>query len=84
MNAPNAVQHIPGPVKLAAALILLAGLLLGGILAAPAPAPVQALNAPPQVTAPLNPTSTAVNGTLASFTALIPQFFSSYMPLVSR
>ncbi len=84
MSAGKAVLHIPGWVKLAAALILLAGLLLGGILAAPNVTPAQALNAPPQITAPRSPVSSGVNGTLASFTALIPQIYFSNLPLVVR
>jgi hypothetical protein len=83
MSTGKKVQLIPGWVKLAAALILLAGLLLGGILAAPA-APVQALNALPQITAPHAPASSSVNGTLASFTALFPQIFTTNFPYVAR
>ena len=78
------MKHIPGWAKLAAVLILLVSLLLGGILA-PAPAPVQALNMQLQVTSPLSSSSTiGVNGTLASFTALIPLSYLNYMPLISR
>ncbi len=84
MSAGKAVLHIPGWVKLAAALILLVGLLLGGILAAPSVSTVQALNTPPQVTAPRSASSNGVNGTLASFTALIPQIYFSNLPLVVR
>jgi hypothetical protein len=83
MNARKESPHIPGWVKVTAALILLSGLLLGGILAA-GDHPVQALDAFPQVSAPQGATSTGVNGTLASFTALIPEVFSNYLPLVSR
>jgi hypothetical protein len=83
MSTGKMVQRIPGWVKLAATLILLAGLLLGGILAAP-PAPVQALNASPQITAPHGPASSGVNGTLASFTALFPQIFTVNLPFVTR
>lgn len=82
MNARNPVQLIPGWVKLAAALILLAGLLLGGILA---PAiPVQALNAAPQITAPRGPLTRGVNGTLASFTALFPEFYTVNIPVLMK
>ena len=84
MSARKAVQHINGWVKLAAALILLVGLLLGGILAAPTAFPVQALNAQPQVTAPRGPLSSGVNGTLASFTALIPQIYTINLPIIAH
>jgi hypothetical protein len=84
MSAGKAVQHMRGWVKLAAALILLAGLLLGGILAVPAAVPVQALNAPPQLIAPQGPASEGINGTLASFTALIPEIFTTNLPIIMR
>ena len=83
MNAGKEIPSIPGWVKLAAALILLASLLLGGILAAPFPVPVQALNFP-QIDAPHVSTSSGVNGTLASFTALIPEIFTVRLPFVER
>jgi hypothetical protein len=83
MNSGKKVQHIPSWVKLAATLILLAGLLLGGILAAPN-APVRAFNAQPQITAPHGPAAKGVNGTLASFTALFPQTFTVNFPFVVR
>jgi hypothetical protein len=84
MNAREESPHIPGWVKVTAALILLAGLLLGGILAAPGVHPVQALDAFPQVSAPQGATSTGINGTLASFTAMIPEVFPIYLPLVTK
>ncbi len=84
MSAGKSVPHIHGWVKLAAALILLTGLLLGGILAAPGVSRVQALNPLPQITAPRSLTSSGVNGTLASFTALIPQIYAINLPFVAR
>jgi len=83
MNAGKEVPSIPGWVKMAAVLILLASLLLGGILAAPSPVSVQALNFP-QIDAPHVSTSSGANGTLASFTALIPEFFTVRLPIVER
>ncbi len=83
MNAGKEVPYIPGWVKAAAVLILLASLLLGGILAAPSPVSVQALNFP-QTDAPQVSTSSGVNGTLASFTALIPEIFTVRLPIVER
>ena len=83
MNAGKEVPSIPGWIKVAAALILLACLLLGGILAAPSPVPVQALNFP-QIEAPHASTSSGVTGTLASFTALIPEIFTVRLPFVER
>jgi len=83
MNAGKEIPSLPGWVKVAAALILLVSLLLGGILAAPAPIPVQALNFP-QIEAPHVSTSSGVNGTLASFTALIPEMFTIRVPIVER
>jgi hypothetical protein len=84
MNTWNEFQHLRGWVKLAAVLILLAGLLLGGILAPPSAVPVQAINAPPPVTNPQGPVSSSVNGTLASFTALIPDIFTTNIPFITR
>ena len=84
MNDRKESPHIPGWVKVSAALILLAGLLLGGILAGPGGHPVQALDAFPQISAPQSAASTGVNGTLASFTAMIPEVFSNYLPLVAK
>ncbi len=83
MNAKKEVPSIPDWVKVAAVLILLVSLLLGGILAAPSPAPVQALNFP-QIDAPHVSTSSGANGTLASFTALIPEIFTVRLPIVER
>jgi hypothetical protein len=80
----NATPLISGWMKVTAALILLAGLLLGGILAAPGIHPVQALNTFPQISAPHSTNSTGVNGTLASFTALIPELFPNYLPFLSK
>jgi hypothetical protein len=84
MNAGKAIQHTSGWVKLAGALILLVGFLLGGILSTPPAAPVQALNPPSQVAAPLGAISNGVKGTLASFTALIPEFYATDLPLVIK
>jgi hypothetical protein len=83
MNAGKEVPNIPRWVKAAAVLILLASLLLGGILAAPSPLSVQALNFP-QTDAPHVSTSSGANGTLASFTALIPEIFTLQLPFVGR
>ena len=83
MNTEKELSFIPRWVKAAAVLILLASLLLGGILAAPSPIPVQALNFP-QIDAPHVSTSSGVNGTLASFTALIPEIFMVRLPIVER
>jgi hypothetical protein len=83
MNTGKTGHHISGWVKLAATLILLSGLLLGGILATPAVS-VQALNAQLQLTAPHSPASIGVNGTLASFTALFPQFYIINLPFLVR
>ena len=83
MNTGKELSFIPRWVKAAAVLILLASLLLGGILAAPSPIPVQALNFP-QIDAPHVSTSSGMNGTLASFTALIPEIFMVRLPIVER
>ena len=84
MNARSEIPHIPGWVKLVAALILLAGLLLGGALSNPAVLPVQAFNPAGQIAAPGSPSLGSVDGTLASFTALIPQFTMTYLPFLVR
>jgi hypothetical protein len=84
MNARKAAPLTSGWVKLAAALILLAGMLLGGILAAPEPLSVQAINAPSQADVSREAISNGVKGTLASFTALIPQNFMTNLPFLTR
>lgn len=68
-------------VRLGTALLLVAGLFLLGILLAPPAVPVQALNAPAPAAAP---SSSAVNGTLASFTGLIPQLSMIHLPVVVK
>ncbi len=85
MKANRAVHLIPGWAKLAAVLILLVSLLLGGILGTPSPGAVLALNTPLQVTAPRALSSSiGVNGTLASFTALISPYYLSFFPHLSK
>ncbi len=71
--------------RLAAALFLAAGLLLlGMILAPPPPTPALAMNPPAASAAVVAAPTPAVNGTLASFTALIPQISVVNLPLVLR
>ncbi len=82
MNARHSNQTLPAWVKLAAAL-LLAAILLSGLLAGQAAAPVQAIIAPPQANAPGATTVSGVNGTLTSFTALITQVFTIDIPFTS-
>ena len=64
-------------------LLLVAGLFLASIVLPPLHAPAQAQIAPPPA-ASLAPSSTGMNGTLASFTALIPEIGSVYIPVIVR
>ena len=68
---------------LAVALLLVEGLFLASVLLPPIATPVHALNAP-STTAPQAPNPKGVNGTLASFTALIPELMTVYLPSVLR
>jgi hypothetical protein len=69
--------------SVATALLLAAGLFMASVVLPPAAAPAHILN-PPAVSAALAPQDDAVNGTLASFTALIPEIASIHLPLVVR
>ena len=69
-------------VSVVVALLLVAGLLLTSVLLPPLGAPpVHALNAPSGA-APLAPSASGVNGTLASFTALIPEMLTVNLPII--
>jgi hypothetical protein len=68
---------------IAVALLLVAGLFLASVLLPPLAPPVHALNAPPAA-ASQAPNSDGVNGTLASFTALIPEIATVYLPSIVR
>jgi hypothetical protein len=68
---------------LALTLLLVAVLFFSSILLPPLAAPVHALNPPPAV-ATQAPGASGVNGTLASFTALIPESLSVYLPSIIR
>lgn len=63
--------------------VLIAFWLFASVWLAPFEAPVRALNAPPTPDA-LAASSPAVNGTLASFTALFPQLEMIYLPTLAR
>ena len=65
-------------------LFLVTGLLLASVVLPPfAATPVHALNAPLRIGSQ-SPTSEEVNGTLASFTALIPEMVTISLPIVIR
>jgi hypothetical protein len=71
-------------VFIAITLFLVTGLLLSSVVLPPfAAIPVHALNAPPAIVSQ-SPTSEEVNGTLASFTALIPEIVTISLPIVIR
>jgi hypothetical protein len=69
-------------VSVAVALLLVMGWLLASILLSPLDAPVHVLNAPSVAASQLP--SKGVAGTLASFTALIPETAVVYLPDVER
>jgi hypothetical protein len=70
-----------GRARLAVSLLLVAVLFLLEVLLAPPTTPVLALN---PLVRPAALSSNAVNGTLASFTALIPQITSIYLPVLFK
>jgi hypothetical protein len=65
------------------ALLLVAALFMASVVLPPMAAPVQALNAPALVTLQA-PKDDGVNGTLASFTALIPELAAIHLPMIVR
>jgi hypothetical protein len=66
---------------MAMTLLLVVGLFMASVLLPPLASPVHALN-PPSAAASQAPSSTGVNGTLASFTALFPETLSLYIPII--
>ena len=83
MSAP--IQPLlRGGMRLAAVLLLVAGLFLLGILLSPSPAPVQALNPPVPILTPSVPPTTGMKGTVASFSALMIQVPTINLPLIMR
>jgi hypothetical protein len=88
MNQLPAPQSRRNPkrmlVRFAITLFVVTGLLLASVDLPPfAATPVHALNAPHTIGSQ-SPTSTEVNGTLASFTALIPEIATISLPIVIR
>lgn len=69
--------------SIAIALLVAVGLLIASVLLTPLDTPVHALMAP-SAAASQELSSIGVNGTLASFTALIPEMFANYLPLAAR
>lgn len=68
-------------VSVAVALLLVAGLFLTSVFLSPLGVPVHALNAP-SAAASRAPSSSGVTGTLASFTALIPEMVWINLPII--
>jgi hypothetical protein len=62
-------------------LLLVVGMFMASVFLPPLSAPVHALNAPAEE-AGLTPNSAGVAGTLASFTALIPELVTVSLPLI--
>jgi hypothetical protein len=69
--------------SLGAALLLAVGLFMASVVLPPMTSPVQALNAPAAATLQA-PKDNGVNGTLASFTALIPELAAVHLPIIVR
>jgi hypothetical protein len=65
----------------AVVLLLLVGMFMASVFLPPLAAPAHALNAPQEETM-LAPSSNGVAGTLASFTALIPESVTISLPLI--
>jgi hypothetical protein len=65
------------------ALLSVAGLCAASVWQPPIAAPLHALHAPASES-PQTPDSKAISGTLAAFTALIPEFVSVYVPVIVR
>lgn len=85
MNEPMRSRLFSGGLKFAVALLMVVGLfLLGIVLTPPIPAAQLVFVQPVDAQAPQPYASNQVNGTLASFTALIPDTLFIYIPTVSR
>jgi hypothetical protein len=67
----------------AAVLFLVTGMFLASVMVPPLATPVQALKAPLSDTS-VAPSSDGIAGTLASFTALIPEIITVSLPLLFR
>jgi hypothetical protein len=81
-------RRSPGSLKwrlasVAAALLLAAGLFMASVFLPSQAAPAHVLN-PPAASAALAPQDDGVNGTLASFTALIPEMATIHLPIITR
>jgi hypothetical protein len=68
--------------SIAVALLLVVGLLLAAVFLPPVGAPLHVLNAPSAAAS--QAVDKGVAGTLASFTALIPEMVTVYLPNVAR
>ena len=68
---------------LALVLLLVAGLFLSSVILPPLAPPVHALNAP-ALAASQPPTPPGVDGTIASFAALFPDFLPVYLPAIEH
>ena len=69
--------------SLALALLLAAGLFMASVVLPPLDTPVHVMN-PPAASAAQAPQEDGVNGTLASFTALIPELAAINLPFIVR
>jgi hypothetical protein len=65
----------------AVVLLLVVGMFMASVFLPPLTAPAHALNAPTEEIG-LSPNSAATAGTLASFTALIPELVTVSLPLI--
>jgi hypothetical protein len=85
MTARTYFRTILVAIKIGVAVLLVVGLFGLGSTAQPVHGmdvqPVFPTQLPPEVSAAADP---AINGTLASFTALIPEFLGVYLPLIIR
>ena len=82
--APRSWRYLNLKRKLAfttVVLLLVVGMFMASVFLPPLAAPVHALNAPAEETG-LAPDSAATAGTLASFTALIPELVTISLPLI--
>jgi hypothetical protein len=64
-------------------LLLVVGMFMASVFLPPLATPVHALNAPAEEIG-VSPNSAGVAGTLASFTALIPELVTLSLPLIIR
>jgi hypothetical protein len=91
MNGKTSLRPLLIVAKIGAAVLLVVGLFGLGVLLDQLAPPVQVINAQPVLSAPVSPPpaspqdGAAINGTLASFAALMPENMAAiYLPVINK